>query len=40
MAYYCTRYTGRKDTQGNKEQCSGEVDKKTGKCTVCGVKVK
>lgn len=38
MAYYCTRETGRKDSEGNKEQCAGEIDKETGKCDVCGAR--
>lgn len=37
-SYYCTRETGRKDSEGNKEQCGGEVDQTTGECTVCGAK--
>jgi hypothetical protein len=38
MAYYCTRQTGRTDKDGNKEQCSGEIDKTTKKCDICGAK--
>jgi hypothetical protein len=38
MTYYCTRETGRKDSNGNKEQSGGEVDQTTGECTVCGAK--
>jgi hypothetical protein len=38
MAYYCTRQTGRKDKNGNKEQCGGEIDKSTNKCDTCGAK--
>lgn len=36
MAYYCTRQTGRKDENGNREECAGEI--KDGECTVCGAK--
>ena len=38
MAYYCTRQTGRKDENGNREECGGEIDKETGECEVCGAK--
>ena len=38
MAYYCTRQTGRKDSDGNREECGSEIDEDTGKCTVCGAK--
>jgi len=40
MAYYCKRLTGRKDTDGNKEQCAGDIDKKTNECIICGTKRK
>lgn len=36
MSYYCSRPTGRKDADGNKEQCGGEIE--DGECTTCGAK--
>ena len=35
-SHYCKRKTGRKDKDGRKEECGGEV--KNGECIVCGTK--